>query len=215
MSEEELDAVPSSFASMRMTLRRKLTGPSTVPAAAKISRSGLPSRLCGGGVSARRAGTLPKCCHSGPFPYDLLSTSRAARRVVISISPPPQGSRLDPVISVATQVEEEFAFMNTYAGKPSLPLAARTLLYDYDRGEPVMSIEAALCLPIGSQIDLGDVTGPGGLRKNVTATVTGIRLKVEPEDFLLTLDVDVPAGWYARGSSKPVGRRRSERGSES
>jgi hypothetical protein len=32
---------------------------------------------------------------------------------------------------------------------------------------------------------------------------------------LLTLDVDVPAGWYARGSSKPVGRRRSERGSES
>jgi ABC-type taurine transport system ATPase subunit len=45
MSEEELDAVPSSFGSKRMTLRRKLTGPSTVPAAAKISRSGLPSRL--------------------------------------------------------------------------------------------------------------------------------------------------------------------------
>jgi hypothetical protein len=37
------------------------------------------------------------------------------------------------------------------------------------------------------------------LRNNVTATVTGIRLKVEPKDFLLTLDVDVPAGWYARG----------------
>jgi hypothetical protein len=72
-----------------------------------------------------------------------------------------------------------------------------------------MSIEAALCLPIGSQIDLGDVTGAGGLPKNVTATVTGIRLKVDPEDFLLTLDVDVPAGWYARGPSKPVGRRRS------
>src|SRR5450759_3136501 len=81
--------------------------------------------------------------------------------VVISISPPRQGSRLDPVISVATLVDEEFAFMNTYGGKPSLQLAARPLLYDYDRGEPVMSIEAALCLPIGSQIDLGDVTGAG------------------------------------------------------
>jgi len=160
-------------------------------------------------------GHIAKVLPFGPFPYDLLSTSRAARRVVISISPPPQGSRLDPVISVATLVDEEFAFMNTYAGKPSLPLAARTLLYDYDRGEPVMSIEAALCLPIGSQIDLGDVTGAGGLPKNVTATVTGIRLKVEPENFLLTLNVDVPADWYARGSSKPVGRRRSERGSES
>jgi hypothetical protein len=26
-----------------------------------------PSRLCGGGVSACRAGTLPKCCHSVRF----------------------------------------------------------------------------------------------------------------------------------------------------
>src|SRR5450759_1356636 len=87
----------------------------------------------------------------------------------------------------------------TFLGKPPAPVTSPRSIW----------------LPIGSQIDLGDVTGAGGLPKNVTATVTGIRLKVEPENFLLTLNVDVPADWYARGSSKPVGRRRSERGSES